>query len=269
MDKKRNVAFLVSELENECFDTFFQEVNAVAQKWDARLLLVDDEHQDFLKEDDNGYASDSILKTTEVLKNQQIMIDQLKEDLRNMKEKNDLLDEISKSDELTQIYNRRGFWLTVQNEILQTANRGKKAAVIYADMNNLKVVNDQFGHEEGDYSLRLVVTILKEALEEKTIVGRLGGDEFAAFLLTDNLTEKNVAKVIREKVAQITKEKNQNNDKPYFVSMSVGVCEFKCEETAELKDLLDKADVDLYIAKKYKRSNILKKESEAVCVEGN
>lgn len=204
-----------------------------------------------------------------LVKEQQLIIEQLKEELEQIREKNILLSEIARSDELTRIYNRRGFLLAAENQIINPANRERKAVVIYADMNNLKVVNDQFGHEEGDYSLRMIATILKEAFEENGIIGRLGGDEFGAFMLIDEVQSKKAARLIRERVDRITREKNERSKKPYFVSMSVGVCEFTCGESVDLQDLLDKADVDLYIEKKHKRSNILKNNSEAILDEGN
>lgn len=206
------------------------------------------------------YQISSAVKTIELLKENQAMMEQLKESLEQIKESNAILDELSKSDELTQIYNRRGFQTTVQHIITHAANSGKKAIVIYADMNNLKIINDQFGHEEGDYSLRLIAEILKEVIGEKGAVGRFGGDEFAAFLLTK---EKNVVSSLRKKIAAVTKEKNRGNGKPYFVSVSVGVCEFVCGEDVKLQDLMDKADVDLYLEKKHKRNNVLKQETEA------
>nr|MBQ8253587.1 GGDEF domain-containing protein [Lachnospiraceae bacterium] len=208
-----------------------------------------------------AYQMSAAVKTIELLKENASMMDQLKKNIEEIKEKNLILDEISKSDELTQIYNRRGFLATTQRQIIRAANKGKKAFVIYADMNNLKIINDRFGHEEGDYSLRLIAEILKESFDEKSIVGRFGGDEFVAFAFA---SEENTPKKIRMRIFENTKKKNEGNGKPYFVSMSVGICEFECSRDANLKDLMDKADVDLYIEKKHKRSNVLKNENEAI-----
>lgn len=196
----------------------------------------------------------SAIGMLELLKNKDIIATQLEESLAQIKEANLILDEMSKSDELTQIYNRRGFLTMVQNQIIYEKNEMKRAVVIFADMNNLKIVNDQFGHEEGDYSLRLIATILKEALPNG-IVGRFGGDEFAGFGL---LGEADKAVEIRNRIKEITRQHNDNNDKPYYVSMSVGLCEFVCGKDVVLKDLMDQADVDLYLEKKHKRNNILK-----------
>ena len=133
-----------------------------------------------------------------------------------IKESNAILDEMSKSDELTQIYNRRGFLTTVQHQVMHPANLDKQAIIIYADMNNLKVINDQFGHEEGDFSLKTLANILKDTFGDSGIVGRFGGDEFAAFTFTD---DKDAAEKIRARIAEITKEENEKNGKPYYLSL--------------------------------------------------
>lgn len=207
------------------------------------------------------YQMSATVKTVELLRDNASMMGQLKKSIDEIKEKNQILDEISKSDELTQIYNRRGFQTMVQRKISHAANRGKKAFVIYADMNNLKIINDRFGHEEGDYSLKLIADILKESLDEDSIVGRFGGDEFVAFTYATD--DRNV-RSIRKEISEITKRKNEGNGKPYYVSMSVGICEFECGRDVDMKDLMDKADVDLYLEKKHKRSNVLKNEDEAI-----
>lgn len=208
-----------------------------------------------------GYQMSAAVKTVELLKENSSMMEQLKKNIDEIKEKNQILDEISKSDELTQIYNRRGFQTMVQRKISHAGNRGKKAFVIYADMNNLKIINDRFGHEEGDYSLKLIAEILKEVFGKDSIVGRFGGDEFAAFTYA---SDEKTAKSIRKQVSEVTRQKNEGNGKPYYVSMSVGICEFECSRDLNLKDLMDKADVDLYIEKKHKRSNVLKNDDEAI-----
>ncbi len=208
-----------------------------------------------------GYQMSATVKMIDLLKENEIMMQQLKRNIEEIKEKNQILDEISKSDELTQIYNRRGFLTMAQRSISRPSNKGRKALVIYGDMNNLKIINDRFGHEEGDYSLKLIAQILKEAFGKDSIVGRFGGDEFAVFTYA---SEDNTVRKIRKRVSEITKRKNEGNGKVYYVSLSLGICEFECGKEVVLKDLMDKADVDLYIEKRHKRNNILKNDDEAI-----
>lgn len=261
-EQKTKLENLVTDLFCEREDRVTVIVNLLFSTVEQYGILVSEIEEGYLHSSvPIGYQMSATVKTVELLRDNASMMGQLKKNIDEIKEKNQILDEISKSDELTQIYNRRGFLTMVQRKISHAANKGKKAFVIYADMNNLKIINDRFGHEEGDYSLKLIAEILKGALDKDSIVGRFGGDEFAAFTYA---ADGKTARSIRKVIADITKQKNEGNGKPYYVSMSVGICEFECGRDVDMKDLMDKADVDLYIEKKHKRSNVLKNEDEAI-----
>lgn len=175
-----------------------------------------------------------------------------------LKEKNAILEEISKVDELTQIYNRRGFLDHMKRNVIAGENKGKRAIAIYADMNNLKLVNDQFGHEEGDYSLRSIGQILHDALQNvdgRGAIGRIGGDEFCAYVVSD---ADDIEEQIRGQIDEITENLNNTNDKPYYVGMSVGVKHFICSDEIDVSMELEQADAQLYVYKQKKRKSILK-----------
>lgn len=197
----------------------------------------------------------SAIQTMRLFQSKEEVSAKLAESLEQLKETNAFLDEVSKSDELTQIYNRRGFQVTARKVLQQPENLGKTAVVLYADMNNLKLINDKFGHEEGDYSLRSIAKILKDALGEEQIIGRLGGDEFAGFLFME---DKKYEQILRKRITQATEELNAGNDKPYYISMSVGMSSFINDGEARMNDAMVRADVDLYLQKKHKRNKILK-----------
>lgn len=197
----------------------------------------------------------SAIQTMRLFKSKEDVSAKLAESLEQLKETNAFLDEVSKSDELTQIYNRRGFLVTARKVMKDPANFNKNAVVLYADMNNLKLINDKFGHEEGDYSLRTIAQILKGALGENEIIGRFGGDEFAAFLFME---DRNYEQILRNRITEVTEELNAANDKPYYISMSVGITSFINDGEASMDDAMVRADVDLYLQKKHKRNKILK-----------
>lgn len=204
------------------------------------------------------YQIANALKTNQLLCKKSQMAEALEESLQQIEEKNSILEEISKIDELTQIYNRRGFLDNMKRNVIARENKGRNAIAIYADMNNLKLVNDQFGHEEGDYSLCAIARILHDAvhsIDGKGDVGRIGGDEFCAYLITD---EKDIEAKIRQQIDEITENLNCNNDKLYYVSMSVGIKEFTCSEDVDVSFELEQADAQLYIYKQKKRKSILK-----------
>jgi diguanylate cyclase (GGDEF)-like protein len=219
------------------------------------LLVVETNRDNLIALEPVSFQISSAIQTNRLIRGKEAIAAQLEESLQQLKETNAFLDEVSKSDELTQIYNRRGFLVTVRKIMRDPDNLNRCAVIIYADMNNLKLINDKFGHEEGDYSLKSIAEILRKALGEETILGRLGGDEFAAFLFVE---DKNYEQMLRTRITEETVNLNDNNDKLYYISMSVGMSSFINEADTVLNDAMVRADVDLYLQKKHKRNNILK-----------
>ena len=202
------------------------------------------------------YQTSASVKTIELLKMKEENEKELKKNLETIREANAILDELSKSDELTQVYNRRGFLTTVQHQIVHPDNLGKKAVMVYADMNDLKIINDKFGHDDGDYSLRKVAKILTECFSGYNgIVGRFGGDEFCAFCISE---EEDIAQQIRRSITEKSDYENNTSDKPYFVSMSLGIREFVCDRNLQIQELIDQADTELYEDKKKKKRSVMK-----------
>ncbi|MBR1798260.1 MAG: GGDEF domain-containing protein [Clostridiales bacterium] len=164
---------------------------------------------------------------------------------------NTILDAMAKSDELTGLYNRRGFLDYAQTEIGKPENKGKRALICYADMDNLKYVNDKFGHDEGDFSLREIAAILNDAFRENDIIGRMGGDEFIVFAMIQ-ITD--YEKQIKDRIARITQKHNEEANKPYPIEMSIGICEFNCGNDIDIHEIIDRADEKLYKEKAEKKA---------------
>lgn len=175
--------------------------------------------------------------------------------LANEKENSKNFERISKHDELTGVFNRRGYFDNAQSIIVNPSNAGKNAIVVFADMDNLKTVNDQFGHDDGDYSLKSIADILLRSFRTTDIVGRIGGDEFAVFALLGNSENVNH---ITNRINKTTDKFNNASSKPYYVSMSLGIYQFVCSEDINISDILDNADSLLYKNKANKRKSILK-----------
>lgn len=204
------------------------------------------------------YQISNTIKTNRLLQNKNQMAEDLENALIQVREKNAILEEISKIDELTQIYNRRGFLDHMKRNVISKENKGKKAVAMYADMDDLKLVNDRFGHEEGDYALRAIGQILHDAvhsIEGKGEVGRVGGDEFCAYIITEL---DNSEEAIRRRIDAITEDLNNHSGKPFYVSFSIGMHEFVCSEEAIISQELDQADEMLYQIKFNKKKNILR-----------
>ncbi|MBP5180422.1 MAG: GGDEF domain-containing protein [Clostridiales bacterium] len=187
-----------------------------------------------------------------------IMIEEQNQAKRNLENSldqfmkdNSVLDAMAKTDELTGLYNRRGFLEYARDQITKPENAGKKALICYADMDNLKYVNDKFGHDDGDFALREIANILRDAFRENDIIGRMGGDEFIVFALTQISDYENQ---IKERIENITKKHNEVADKPYPIEMSTGICEFNCGTEIDIHEIIDKADEKLYTEKKEKKA---------------
>ncbi|WP_049962784.1 GGDEF domain-containing protein [Ruminococcus sp. HUN007] len=195
-----------------------------------------------------GIQIGTALKYNSILRNLHSLLATEKENSRN-------LEKISKYDELTGIFNRRGYFDNAEAVIHNPINKGKNAIVVFADMDGLKSVNDQFGHDDGDYALKSIANILSHSFRTTDIVGRIGGDEFAALALlggTDNMNN------ILTRINKTMDSFNEFCEKPYYVNMSVGIYPFICGDDIVLSDILEKADEILYQQKKTKRKSVLK-----------
>lgn len=188
------------------------------------------------------------LKYNSLLNNWQTLLDTEKENSRNF-------EMISKYDELTGIFNRRGYFDSAEAVIHNPLNRDKNAVVIFADMDNLKTVNDKFGHDDGDFSLKSIAEILTRSFRATDIIGRIGGDEFAVFALLDKT--ENINQIL-SRITDTADRFNDACDKPYYVSMSLGIYPFVCSSDIVLSDILEKADELLYQQKHNKRKSVLK-----------
>ena len=190
------------------------------------------------------------LKTMLLLEQQQEISEHLQENLEQMSKHNLILNEISKTDQLTGLYNRWGFLDYVKSIIENPLNHNREVLVLYADMDNLKMINDRYGHDEGDFALREIGMILKEAFRNTDIISRFGGDEFVAFAL---LGIPNYEKIMKHRIEEITERHNQAVQKPYRIEMSIGICEVTCSRDLKLEKVLEQADKKLYIEKKAKK----------------
>ena len=92
---------------------------------------------------------------------------------------------LSLMDELTGLHNRRGFVSLAEQRLKLTSRQGVRSTLIFIDVDNLKYINDNFGHREGDGALQQIAGLLRECFRESDIIGRLGGDEFCVLLSHD------------------------------------------------------------------------------------
>ena len=190
------------------------------------------------------------------LTEEQIVIhQQLRENLEQIKTSNEKLNNISRTDELTGILNRRGFIQSASELITSPQNKGKEALLVFIDMNNLKKVNDNYGHNEGDYSLKSIANIMKRCFRGNDIIARIGGDEYAALAFVE---VPNIQEILRKRISTLSDDLNQKSGKPYYITVSVGMHKFTCDNKVSLSEMMKKSDDALYEDKKKKPSSIVK-----------
>ena len=174
---------------------------------------------------------------------------QLNEVVVSLRENNIELDNLSKRDALTEINNRRGFFDEAVVLIENNRSLHLDTLVAYVDMNNLKVINDRYGHEEGDYSLKLISRILSELVGESGIVGRIGGDEYAFAMTMDKNMDMDS---LERRIHSMFSAHNRRSDKPYNVTVSVGFYQVDFDSMTGIEDALSFAAERLYVAKQNK-----------------
>ena len=214
------------------------------------LIICETDSEHFSQIPSLAIHISSMLKTLLILEQQREINDHLQTNLDQMFKHNQILKEISKTDQLTGLYNRRGFMDSIYSINNNPLNDGKHAILLYADMDGLKTINDKYGHDEGDFALKEISVILKEAFRSTDIVSRFGGDEFVAFAL---LGIPNQADIIRQRIEEITEHHNQIANKPYRIEMSLGICEIKCSKDLSVETILEQADQKLYREKNIKK----------------
>ncbi len=190
------------------------------------------------------YILSSAVRTLDILHSQEKLLGRLK--TVNM-----ALEKESQIDELTGIYNRRGFYHAADRLFEETGSAGEYL-ICYADMDNLKLVNDVYGHNEGDFSLRLIAKCLRKVFGESAVIGRLGGDEYAVIAPA---AERSPEEYLTEKDSFVA-EFNESGAKPYRFGLSMGVLRCGCENGYDLKAALDKADDLLYVQKQKRKKEI-------------
>lgn len=154
------------------------------------------------------------------------------------------------TDELTGIYNRKGFY-TLASHILKVARRNKQGMfLLYADLDDLKETNDKYGHKEGDLILTEAANLLSRNYRESDIIARIGGDEFVVFPVG---TARDVPKLISDRLENVIEQHNKQDGAKHRISLSWGIAFFEPESPCCIDDLLAQADKAMYEMKNGKK----------------
>ena len=164
----------------------------------------------------------------------------------------DQLRTLSLIDQLTGVYNRRGF-LTVVRQYKYLAERAKRGFyVLFIDIDGLKRINDNYGHHEGDLALQTSASICSTCFRRSDVVGRIGGDEFAICTLE---AKKDTANTLINRLQRCVEYYNKKKEHSFQLSLSIGAIYYGADSPCSIEDLLDQADKSMYKQRKRKRAN--------------
>jgi len=165
---------------------------------------------------------------------------------------------LSITDHLTGLYNRRGF-MTLAEQQLKIAKRTKAEALLllFADLDYMKLINDNLGHEKGNQALIEVASILREICRESDIVARVGGDEFAVLGIGATM---NAWGAIESRLQQQIEIHNAIENREYKISLSVGIVCSEFENHDSIDALMSRADTLMYEQKRNKKQVISLKD---------
>lgn len=164
------------------------------------------------------------------------------------------LQHLSRTDDLTGLLNRRALIERLDEETRRAQRYMSDLALIIADIDYFKEINDTYGHDAGDKVLQIISSLIKDLLRQTDIIGRYGGDEF---LLILPQTSKRGAIEIAERIHSTVKDYDMHIgvQKPVKTTVSLGVAQFNIDKE-DINGLIKRADNALYIAKGRGRNRV-------------
>lgn len=172
-------------------------------------------------------------------------------DLAHMAEQEIAAVQLATTDELTQISNRRGFLKLAEQALNMCRRLGTPASLLFLDMDQLKQINDRFGHAEGNYALRSLARLLTTTFRDSDVVGRLGGDEFVV-LLTDASAQACAEALAR--LQNAVDALNRASKRGYELQFSAGQLAYDASRHTSIDALVQEADALMFECKRDRRA---------------
>ena len=171
-----------------------------------------------------------------------------------LKKSNEMLLELSNTDPLTGLHNRRQMMEILEKEMARSNRTGDTLSLVLIDVDNFKKINDVYGHQKGDHVLKSLSEIFRKHLRQYDSVARFGGEEFTLILpSTDSPEAFSIADRVRQEVAQMVDADLEG----LKVTISLGVASHSAEQAQSSDDLIRKADYALYQAKQEGRNRVI------------
>lgn len=173
-------------------------------------------------------------------------------DISDRKELEEKLRNLSLTDELTGMNNRRGFFLLSEQQLKLANRHGKGILLFYVDFDDMKWINDTLGHRSGDDALVETGKILRSTFRESDIIARVGGDEFAVLMI--DIQGADVEEIVAKRLEKNVRELNAKLNREYRLSLSIGAARYDPQSPCTIDELLARADASMYREKKRKQA---------------
>jgi diguanylate cyclase (GGDEF)-like protein len=188
--------------------------------------------------------SDELIGVTDAEDRERLIeeISALRGKVARLQERVEQLDQLAHQDSLIDLPNRRGFMRELERLIARVDRYGINAAMLFVDVDGLKMINDTFGHRAGDEALIQVAVLLAKGVRHSDVVARIGGDEFG--ILLAHADETNAHETAARLVDQIADCDFMHNGDALPLSVAIGVamiCPDDCAET-----IMARADEEMY-----------------------
>src|SRR5260370_74242 len=167
------------------------------------------------------------------------------------------LSNLALTDELTGLYNRRGFMAIAERQLKLGRRSGRGMLLFFIDVDGLKEINDSFGHPEGDRALRRTAEVLEGTFRDSGVLARLGGDEFAVLAIeAAGHSEATIKSRLFECLKSISADQSR-----YEISLSLGLARFDPCSRTSIGELMVKADQAMYQQKRRQSRPLLETET--------
>ena len=186
-------------------------------------------------------------------------IDNLQKEITGRKQVAAKLRELSLVDQLTGLYNRKGFFTLVENQMEIAKRESKKVILVYAEVNGIKGINNKFGHQEGDMMILGTANNMKATFRKSDIIARIGSDEFVVFL--SGAAEESIKRVIDRFKQSITIHNSKKRGK-YELSIDIVLLKYDLESGFSVDDMLARASELMYKGKKSGKKALVSKNTD-------
>jgi diguanylate cyclase (GGDEF)-like protein len=200
-----------------------------------------------------GATCTDVIRRYGLMRENEMLMDELKQVNTDLTEANQRLEEITKRDDLTGIYNRRHIMESLYLEVLRAKRYRMPLSFAIFDLDHFKKINDSYGHTKGDLVLQQFADVIGKRLRRTDMFGRYGGEEFAIVITQ---TELDPAVFLCDSLREIiARTRFGDGQTPLQLTTSAGVASFSGDMKGE--DLIELADRSLYVAKEEGRNRVV------------